>query len=130
MFAHPTIFRYVSINFWAAHNHSSKVSAQNHGISLAQSQQYVVNATNPRSAFDNRIENRLHVRRRAANDAEHLGRGRLMLKSFAQFRVAIFELVKQADVLNGDNCLIGEGSSRARSVVSVNGFNDVAPAEK
>ena len=53
-----------------------------------ESQHHIVDATNPGRALDNSVEDRLHVRRRAADDAEDLGRRRLMLQSLAQFRVA------------------------------------------
>jgi len=48
-------------------------------VSFLEPQHHVINATNPRRAFDDRVKNRLHIRRRSANDAEHLGRCRLML---------------------------------------------------
>ena len=44
-----------------------------HRVSFAESQHYIINPTNLRRALDNRVEHRLHVRRRAADDAEHLG---------------------------------------------------------
>ena len=40
-------------------------------------------------ALDDGIEHRLHIRGRAADDAEHFGRRRLVLQSFARFRVAL-----------------------------------------
>ena len=44
---------------------------------------HVINPTNPRGALDNGIEDRLHIGRRAANNAEHLGRCRLMFQRLA-----------------------------------------------
>ena len=84
------------------------MSPRNHSIPLAEPQCYIFNPTNPGGALDDGIENRLHVRRRAADDAEHLGRRRLMLQSLAQFRVALLDLLKQPHVLDGDDGLIGE----------------------
>ena len=55
------------------------------------------------------IEDRLHVRRRAADDAKHLGCRRLMLQRFAQFRVALLEFLEQPDVFDSDHGLRGEG---------------------
>ena len=55
------------------------MSPRNHSVLLVETQQYVINPTNPRSALDDGVEYRLHVSRRAADDAEHLGRCRLML---------------------------------------------------
>ena len=58
-------------------------------FALVKSQHYVINPTNPCRALDNRVEHRLHIRRRAADDAEHLGRRGLMLQRLAQFCVAL-----------------------------------------
>ncbi len=44
-----------------------------------KSQHHVINPTNPRRALDDGVEDRLHVRGRAADDPEHFGRRRLML---------------------------------------------------
>ena len=55
-------------------------------VTFAESQHYIINPTNTRRAFDDGVEDRLHVRGRAADDAEHLGGCRLMLQSLAQFR--------------------------------------------
>ena len=74
-----------------------------------QTQHHVINPTNPRGALDNRVEHRLHVRRRPADDAEHLGSRGLMLQRLAQFCVALVDLFKQADVFDRDDGLIGEG---------------------
>ena len=85
------------------------MSPRNQSVSLAESQQHVIDPTNPRGALDNGVEYRLHVRGRAADDAEHLGGRRLMLQRLAQFRVALLEFLEQAHVLDGDHGLIGEG---------------------
>ena len=70
---------------------------------------HIIDPTNPRGALDDGVEDRLHVRRRAADDAEHLGRCRLMLQGLAQFCVALLEFFEQPHVLDGDHRLIGEG---------------------
>ena len=54
-----------------------------HTVPLAESQQHIINPANPSGALNDGVENRLYVRRRAADDAEHLGRRRLMLQGFA-----------------------------------------------
>ena len=61
------------------------MSPRNHSVSFAESQHHVIDPTNPRGALDDGVEHRLHVRRRAADDAEHLGRCGLMLQRLAQF---------------------------------------------
>ena len=85
------------------------MSPQNHNVPLAESQHHVIDPTNPRRALDDGVEHRLHVRRRAADDAEHLGRCGLMLQGLAQFRIALLNLFEQPDVLDGDHRLVGEG---------------------
>ena len=85
------------------------MSPQNQSVPLAESQHHVIDPTNPGGALDDGVEDRLHVRRRAADDAEHLGRCRLMLQRLAQFRVAFLQFFEQPDVLDGDHRLIGEG---------------------
>ena len=74
-----------------------------------KTQQYVINPTNSGRALDDGVEDRLHVRRRAADDAEHLGRCRLMLQRLAQFCVALAEFLEQPHVLDRDDGLVGEG---------------------
>ena len=73
-----------------------------------ESQHHIIDSTNPCRALDDGVEDRLHVCRRAADDAEHLGRCGLMLQGFAQFRVALAEFLEQAYVLYGDHCLVGK----------------------
>ena len=58
-------------------------------VTLAESQHHVIDPTNPRGALDDGVEDRLHVGGRAADDAEHLGRRRLMLQRLAQFCIAL-----------------------------------------
>ena len=85
------------------------MSARNHFVALAESQNNVVNTANLSRALDDGVEHRLHVRGRAADDAEHLGRCGLMLQGLAQFRVALLDLLEQPDVLDGDHGLSGKG---------------------
>ena len=61
------------------------------GVGLAQA----------RRRFDQRVEHRLQIEGRAADDLEHVGGGGLLLQRFAQ-------LVEQARVLDGDDGLGGE----------------------
>src|SRR6476619_7024718 len=51
--------------------------------------------------MDQRIEHRLQIKSRAADDLEHVGGGGLLLQRFAQ-------LVEQAGVLDGDDGLRGK----------------------
>src|SRR6185503_7995253 len=55
-----------------------------------------------------RFEDRLHIRWRAADDAQDLaGRG-LLLQRFREVAIADFQLGEEAHVLDGDHRLIGE----------------------
>ena len=74
-------------------------------IPLVESQHHIIDPANPRRALDDGVEHRLHVGRRAADDAEHLGRCRLMLQRLAQFCIALAEFFEQANVLDGDDRL-------------------------
>src|SRR6516165_5516131 len=87
--------------------------ARNHHVSLAEPQHHVIDPTNPGSAFDDGVEDWLHVGWRAADDAEYFSRCRLMLQSLAQFRIARFEFLEQSDVFNGDDSLIGKGFEKS-----------------
>ena len=81
---------------------------RNHSVPLAESQQHVIDPTNPRGALDDGIEDRLHVRGRPADDAEHLGCCGLMLQGLPQFCIALLDLFEQAHVLDSDHRLVGE----------------------
>ncbi len=59
-------------------------------------------------AGDDRVENRLHVGRRARDDAQDLARRRLLFQGLGEVRVARFQLLEQAHVLDGDHRLVGE----------------------
>src|SRR5215475_10631110 len=83
-----------------------KMSPQDHSIPLVKSQYHIINPTNPGGAFYDRIEHRLHVCGRAADDAEHFRRCRLMLQGLAQFRVPLLQFLEQTYVFNGDDGLM------------------------
>ena len=93
------------------------MSPRNHSVPLVESQHHVINPTNPRGALDDGVKDRLHVRRRAADDAEHLGGCGLMLQGFAQFCVALLHFFEQPHVLDGDHRLIGEGLEKSDLLV-------------
>ena len=84
MLAHPAKLWLINTDLDAANGYGTKMSPRNHSVALVESQHHVIDPTNPCGAFDDSVEHRLHVRWRAADDAEHLGRCRLMLHAFAQ----------------------------------------------
>src|SRR5262249_45535628 len=104
------------------------MSPQNHVVSLAESQQNVVDSTNPGGALDDGVEDRLHVRGRAADNAKHLGGRRLMFQSFPQFCIALLDLLEQSDILDGDDGLISEGLEERDLLVGK--WMDLCPADR
>src|SRR4029434_7922679 len=81
----------------------------NHSVSLAESERHIIDSTNSGGALDDGVKHRLHVRGRAADDAEYLSRRRLVLQGFAQFCVALLDFLEQPHILDVDDSLIGEG---------------------
>src|SRR5262249_44909958 len=110
MLAHPGKPWVVNIDLDAAsrYGYGTKMSPYNHGIPLPESQHHVINPTNPCGALDDGIEHRLHIRGRAADDAEYFGRCGLMLQCLAQFCVALPEFLEQPNVFNRDDGLVGK----------------------
>src|SRR5262249_23623710 len=80
--------------------YGTKMSPRYQPVALAESQHHVINSTDFCRALDNRVEDRLHVGGRAADDAEHLSRCGLMFQGFAQFCVALLQFLKQPNVLD------------------------------
>src|SRR5215471_6854489 len=108
MLAYPAILRFINADFTTAKIHGTNVRPPDQTVTLDESQQHVIDPTNPRRALDYSIEHRLHVRGRAADNTEHLGRCRLMLQCLAQFPVAFLQFLEQANVLDGNYGLVGE----------------------
>ena len=69
----------------------------------------VARAAQPRCAVGDRVEHRLHVGRRAADDAQDLRRRRLLLQRLGDLGVARLQLLEQPHVLDRDHGLVGEG---------------------
>src|SRR5262249_27007198 len=94
MLPHPARRWRVNIDLHDGKWYRTKMSPRNHRVPLGESQYHVINPTNPRRALDDRVEDRLHVRWRATDDAEHLGRCRLMLQGLPQLCVALLEFLE------------------------------------
>ena len=103
------------------------MSPRNHSVPLAESQHHVIDPTNPGRALDDGVKDRLHVCRRAADDAEHLGRRRLMLQGLAQFCIALANSLNRrtfsmaitawsAKVLRRAICLSVKGRTSVRRI--------------
>src|SRR5215831_15642142 len=84
----------------------------NHSVSLAESECRVIDSTNAGGALHDCIEHWLHVRRRAADDAEHLGGCGLMFQGLAQFCIALLEFFEQPHILDSDYRLSGKSLKR------------------
>ena len=88
MLPHPARPWFINTDLDAAKGYRTKMSPRNHRVPFGESQHHVIDPTNPGGALDDGVEDRLHIRGRAADDAEHFSRSGLMLQSFAQFCVA------------------------------------------
>src|SRR5262249_35272900 len=84
MLAHPGILCPINTDLKKSKRYRTKMSTRNHHLPFTKSQHHIINPTNPCSALDDRIEHRLNVCRRAADDAEHLGGRGLVLQSLLQ----------------------------------------------
>src|SRR5262249_22317779 len=89
------------------------MSPRHHCVSLAKSQHYVINPTNPGCALNDGVEDRLYVRGRPTDDAEHLSGCRLVLQRLAQFCVAPLKFFEEAHVFNRDHGLIRESFEKS-----------------
>src|SRR5262249_8946398 len=92
--------------------------ARNHYVALSEPQHHVINPTNPGGALHDGIENRLHVRRRAANDTENFGRCGLMFQCLAHSGNALLRLLEQPYVFDGDYGLVGQSFEKRDLLVS------------
>src|SRR5262249_54196734 len=106
--AHPTKLWCINTDLGTEDRYGTKMSPRYHNIPLMESQYRVINPTNPSGALDDGVEDRLHIRRRAVDDAEHLGGCGLMLQGLAQFSVTLLNLLEQPHVLDSDHRLGGE----------------------
>src|SRR5262245_37927661 len=108
MITQPAKLWRINADLDAADRYGTNMSTCNQSVPLAESQIHVIDPTNPGRALNDSIEHRLHIRRRAADDAEHFGGCSLMLQRFAQFCVAFLDLLEEPHVLDGDDRLIGK----------------------
>src|SRR2546428_13546171 len=109
LLVHPTRAWTVNIELNSVDGYRTEVSPRNQKVAFTESQQYVINPTNPGGALDDRIKHRLHIRRGAADDAEHLGGCGLMLQGFAQFRVSVTGYLEHSAIFISGSRLVVEG---------------------
>ncbi len=80
-------------------------------IAVAKQQRAEVRLTKPRRALKHGVKHWRQISGRRGNDAQYIGRRRLLFEGFAQ-------LGKQPRVLNGDDGLIGEARDQRDLLVS------------
>ena len=71
-------------------------------VSFQANDRSIGRAAESRGAFGHDVHHRLEVGRRARDDPQDLGGGRLLFER-------LFRLVEQSDILDGDHGLVGEG---------------------
>src|SRR5262245_33744344 len=88
MLSHPAKPWFIKTHLESAigYGYRTKMSSRNQSVPLPESQRHIIDPTNPRGALNDGVEDRLHVRRRAADYTKHLGGCGLMLQSLLQFR--------------------------------------------
>src|SRR4030095_4826133 len=128
MLAHPAKLWRINTDLFAANGngYGTKMCPQNHGVPLVESQHHVINPTNLCRALDNCVQDRLHVRGRAADNTQHLGRCRLMLQRFAKFLIALLEFLEEPDIFDGDDGLVGEGFEQRNLLLGERTYFDSA----
>src|SRR5262249_14231448 len=97
--------------------YGTEISPHNQSVGFTKSQMHVIDATHFGGAFDDGVEHRLHVRGRAADDAEHFGSPRLMLQGLTQLSVAFLQLFEQSHVHDRDHGLFGKSFKEGNLVV-------------
>src|SRR5262249_11459201 len=68
----------------------------------------VVGVTKAASRFNERLQHRLEIESRAADNLEHIGGGCLVLQRFTEIARARLHLLEQPCVLDGDDSLRGK----------------------
>src|SRR5215831_5839354 len=86
---HPLKKWLINTDLNASNGYRTKVSPRSQNVSVAEPQHHIIDPTNPRSALNDSVKNRLHVRGRATVNTAHLRRRRLMLQGLTQFCSAL-----------------------------------------
>jgi len=108
MLTHPSALWFINADRFAGDRYGTKMSPDNVHVAVTEAQHHIINPANSRGALDDRIEDRLYIGGRAADDTEHLRCCGLMLQRLAEFRVAFLEFFEEADILDRDDCLASE----------------------
>src|SRR5687768_1116249 len=109
LLAQPARYRLVDTDLDTSLGYRTKMRPPNHSIALSKPQHHIIDPTNLCGAFDDGIEHRLHVGRRAADDTQHLRGCGLMFQRLAKFGIAFLQLFEQPYVLDRNDGLVGKG---------------------
>ena len=69
----------------------------------------MIGSAKPASVFNQCVENRLKIERRAAYDLQNFARRGLLFQSLSEVVVPRLQFLEQPDIFNGDHSLVGEG---------------------
>jgi len=85
--------------------------ARRHSIRLAAAsgKQRQFGVAQPRRSFGQRVEHRLQIKGRAADDLQHFARRGLVFERFFEVARARVQFIEQPDILDRDDGLVGEG---------------------
>ena len=83
--------------------------ARNKGVALRRKIVPRLPRARRTAGVDERLQDRLKIEHRPADDLQHVGGRRLLLQRLLEIASARLHLVEQAHVLDGDDGLIGEG---------------------
>src|SRR6185295_12592511 len=81
-------------------------------VTVAPENETLVRSAESSCALDERVQDRLEIERRAADDLENIGSGSLLFQRLGEGLIAHFKLLEQPDVLDGDDCLVSKGSEQ------------------
>src|SRR6266545_1835245 len=87
-------------------------------VSVLPEDEPLVCAAEARRILDERLQHRLKVERRPADDLEYFARRRLLLERLAELGIPRLQLLEQPDVLDGDNSLAREGTQEGNLLVA------------
>src|SRR5262249_19220082 len=119
MLSHPAKPWFIKTHLESAigYGYRTKMSSRNHTFLFPESQRHIINPTNPRGTLDDRVEDRLHVGRRAADDTQYFGRRRLMFQRPPKFQMALLVFFEKPDIFNRDPRLISKGLEKCNLLV-------------
>src|SRR5438094_566991 len=108
MFGKPHPIRGCNERSWGIIRQGAEMSSAWRNVSFDDPKVDVLDAAYPGRALADRVQHRLDIRGRAADDAQDLGGSRLVLQRLAEGGVSLHKLMEQPHVLDGDHRLVRE----------------------